>query len=250
MPVFSQVLIDHTGVLEDVCAPHPVLEKEDSNILNLKLWLREFKDLWKTLPFNFAHYFLSILLYWIWDLFSSKCCCHILHICRVCVQTPEYQNAILGSGFCPCQGKGSKKHKVVFPGDMHKEPKRAPRSKAPASFPAGITFSLYKVKGLSPSTKPDFQFQELTMEGKKRNERGENILKCLMCFLQQSLFLLHLLTSITLPKQGDYRCLVLPLVSHNKVCCTWSMCQKHTLVQTVTEVNLSSHLFCCWITNQ
>lgn len=49
-----------------------------------------------------------------------------------------------------------------------------------------------------------------------------------------------LLNSITLPKQGDYRCLVLPLVSHVKVSCTQSVCQKHTQSQKSTSVLICS----------
>lgn len=62
---FSQILIDHTGLLEDVRAPHLVLEKADSNVLNLKLWhdsenSRIYEELCHLILLT---YFLSILLY-------------------------------------------------------------------------------------------------------------------------------------------------------------------------------------------
>lgn len=52
-----------------------------------------------------------------------------------------------------------------------------------------------------------------------------------------------LLTSITLPKQEDYTCLVLRLVSHDKVCCTWSMCVKSTLLYKLSQKS-NSVLIC------
>lgn len=130
---FSQILIDHTGVLEDVRAPHLVHEKAGSNVLNLKLWYdSENSRIYEKLcHLIFLTYFLSILLYWIRDLFPSKYCCHIRHICRICVQTPENQNAMSQILiFAPVRGKVHKKTRWCFQVTYTRDLKVLPEIKA------------------------------------------------------------------------------------------------------------------------
>lgn len=177
---FSQVLIDHAGVLEDVHAPHLVHEKVDSNVLNLKLlYDSENSRIYEKLcHLILLTHFLSILLYWIRDLFPSKYCCHILHVYRACVQTPECN--VPNSDFCPFSllGKVHKKTRWCFQVTYTRDLKGSQKL-SPSIFPSKNNFQLIQSLRFE-----SFYKAWLRVPGANngRNERGENIFKSLMCF--------------------------------------------------------------------